>query len=883
MTIGNFIDPESKMREIVHRMVFRTAPSRFNTEEDSKDMIFPNTSLRLIGLLCSPLVCSIALGALSASTVLAQSIVPANDGTQTQVVPTGNRFDITGGQQSSDGANLFHSFQEFGLDSGEIANFLSAPQTQNIFGRVVGGNASWINGTLSVTGSSANLYLLNPAGIFFGADASLNVPADFTATTATGIGFEGGSMSATDNNSWGTLLGNPNALRFDGETGAIVNEGNLSVGEGRHLGLVGGVVVNTGDLSAEGGSLTLTAVPGDNLVRLSAAGHVLSLEASVPQGTGIAPLSLPELLAGGGDRGQDSQLVVHTDGTVSLVGSGLQVEPTTGTLLVSGTIETADRGAGGTPQIQLLGDRIALLGARVDASGVTGGGNIWIGGEYQGGGTLPQAQRTIVDRQTQIVADALDRGNGGRIIVWATDTTGFFGTIGARGGLAPGIGGQNGGFVEVSGKQNLIFDGWVDVGATQGAAGTLLLDPENITISDGASDPVGVETFLPEVMSEDFAGDDITINAGILESQTGNVILTANNDIQIADGVSLNFLPGGGSIRFTADVDGDGEGDFSMDPTQSIVAPGRDLEIWGFNLTVGNIDTRSLVLNSNLDAGAISLMATGGTIDSGQLLADTQNGNLPGAIDVRAAGNINITGEVLSSSSTPSGLADDGGSIDIESTNGNIFVGDRLDVSSAGGQVAGDAGTLSLRALNGSITTGDLLAESRAIANAGNGGTLEVIAGDHIATGRITTFTDGNSNDPSAAGDVTLRAPNGIILPLINAEGITAGGNVTLDSASGNIRLTGTFLANNGVLASLATGGGNSSGTIDLSHGGLFPFTIGDASANGTLGAITDGTIAGTIEPTTVIYNVPDATFEQGQIGIMPGAADPTPEPTPEP
>ncbi|MGB5898089.1 MAG: filamentous hemagglutinin N-terminal domain-containing protein, partial [Geitlerinemataceae cyanobacterium] len=125
-----------------------------------------------------------ALGAVTPnSTVFAQSIVPANDGTGTQVTPTGNRIDITGGQQSNDGRNLFHSFEQFGLKTGETANFHSSPQTQNIFGQILGGNASYINGTLQVSGSFANLYLLNPAGIFFGADATLNVPADFTATT----------------------------------------------------------------------------------------------------------------------------------------------------------------------------------------------------------------------------------------------------------------------------------------------------------------------------------------------------------------------------------------------------------------------------------------------------------------------------------------------------------------------------------------------------------------------------------------------------------------------------------------------------------------------------------------------------------------------------
>ncbi|HEY9297243.1 MAG TPA: filamentous hemagglutinin N-terminal domain-containing protein, partial [Phormidium sp.] len=112
-----------------------------------------------------------------------QSIQPASDGIGTVVTPNGNRIEINGGQRSGDGANLFHSFEKFGLDAGQIANFNSNPQILNILGRVVGGDASLINGLIQVTGGNSNLFLMNPAGIIFGPNASLNVPASFSATT----------------------------------------------------------------------------------------------------------------------------------------------------------------------------------------------------------------------------------------------------------------------------------------------------------------------------------------------------------------------------------------------------------------------------------------------------------------------------------------------------------------------------------------------------------------------------------------------------------------------------------------------------------------------------------------------------------------------------
>ena len=109
-------------------------------------------------------------------------ITPANDGTNTQVNTTGQQIDITGGTQAQQ--NLYHSFQQFGLNQGQIANFLSNPNIINILGRVTGGESSFINGQIQVTGGNSNLYLMNPSGIIFGQNASLNVPASFTATTA---------------------------------------------------------------------------------------------------------------------------------------------------------------------------------------------------------------------------------------------------------------------------------------------------------------------------------------------------------------------------------------------------------------------------------------------------------------------------------------------------------------------------------------------------------------------------------------------------------------------------------------------------------------------------------------------------------------------------
>ncbi|MEC4854117.1 MAG: filamentous hemagglutinin N-terminal domain-containing protein, partial [Jaaginema sp. PMC 1079.18] len=179
-----------------------------------------------------------------AQPLAAQPITPANDGTNTQITPTGDRYDILGGTVSTDGTNLFHSFEQFSLDTNQTANFLVTPGLRNILSRVTGGDPSIINGLLQITGGTPNLYLLNPAGIVFGQNARLNIPADFTATTATGIGFENGIFNFFDPINAATLNGQPLFLEFaTSNPGAIINAGNLSMAENANLTLSGGTVI----------------------------------------------------------------------------------------------------------------------------------------------------------------------------------------------------------------------------------------------------------------------------------------------------------------------------------------------------------------------------------------------------------------------------------------------------------------------------------------------------------------------------------------------------------------------------------------------------------------------------------------------------------------
>ncbi|MBP0021760.1 MAG: CHAT domain-containing protein [Cyanobacteria bacterium SBLK] len=234
---------------------------------------------------------------------MAQLIVPQANSTGTTVNLNGQQFEIEGGTLSGDGQNLFHSFEKFGLDAGRVANFLSSPHIHNILGRVVGGDPSIIDGLIQVTRGDSNLFLMNPAGMVFGANASLNVPGDFTATTATAIGFGGDNwFNGFGDNNYTNLTGIPFQFAFDvAQPSAILNQGSLQVGG--NLTLMGGTVANTG--SIEAGTVTLAAVPGTRLIRIQQTGSLLSLEVEAPRDRNgeILPftaLDIPKLLTASG-------------------------------------------------------------------------------------------------------------------------------------------------------------------------------------------------------------------------------------------------------------------------------------------------------------------------------------------------------------------------------------------------------------------------------------------------------------------------------------------------------------------------------------------------------------------------------------------------------
>ncbi|MEM8723228.1 MAG: filamentous hemagglutinin N-terminal domain-containing protein [Cyanobacteria bacterium P01_G01_bin.39] len=218
------------------------------------------------------------------SPILAQV---TSDGTvNTQVSQNANVAEITGGE--SRGNNLFHSFQDFSVPTGNEAFFNNADNISNIFSRVTGGNISNIDGLIRANGN-ASLYLINPAGIIFGENARLDVGGSFYGSSASSILFDSGEFSAVDLDNPSILTVNaPIGLDFRDNPGDIVNRANfglteqtfeqeiddqpvtinrvtnitgLEVTSGENIALIGGnILLEGGGISAPGGNITLGGI-----------------------------------------------------------------------------------------------------------------------------------------------------------------------------------------------------------------------------------------------------------------------------------------------------------------------------------------------------------------------------------------------------------------------------------------------------------------------------------------------------------------------------------------------------------------------------------------------------------------------------------------------
>ncbi|HEX7888844.1 MAG TPA: filamentous hemagglutinin N-terminal domain-containing protein [Ramlibacter sp.] len=657
--------------------------------------------------------------------------------------------------RTQNGIGTSHStinWQSFSVPAGSTTQFIQPSITSTSINRVLGPDPSAIFGTLT---SNGRLVLVNPAGITVGAGGVVDAPG-FIASTL--------RMSDAD-----AIAGR---LLFQGGTGAALQVDGKILARSGDVVLVGTNVQTGPDalVQADGGAVVL------------AAGHKVALT-----GRGLEGIQL-EVQAGNEARnlgtlqGDAVGVFAHTlrhsglvaANAVSTEGGKVVLKAIGGDALVDGTVIAKAGDKGGS--IDVFGERVALQdGAKLDASGRTGGGQVRVGGDYQGRNPeVPNAKRTFVAATATIHADATEQGDGGKVIVWADEAAGMHGTITARGGAQGG----NGGFVEVSGKQALQFTGSVDTRAPRGRSGTLLLDPNDIVIDTDNNVSV-TDTSQGAVFS---GGPALSyIRESDLERAlgSGSVIVATNGsaggngDITVASGVNVQWS-NTNALGLQSDRNINLLGSFTAsDATGSAV-----LSLHAINGNITQDSTTSVIqvprLQVNVDNGSAVML--------GNNLVSTLGANMGGVGNLFQFHNAQALsiGNVVS----PYGRAGNGiDAIDAAGNKGSVTV-------LAAGKLAIDAdvsgGTLDLE---GSTVT---VASGVTVSSAGGTGLLIDVTGTgaHDIAGTLVSdgYVDIGGNGSFSVGNI--RAPN--VFFFGGSDGVTP---TTVTQKSGTAIEAGTLFA----------------------------------------------------------------------------------------
>ena len=500
-------------------------------------------------------------------------------------------------------ANAIINWQGFSIDSSELTRFIQPSATSAVLNRVTGSDPSTILGRLL---SNGRVFLVNPHGIVFGEGAVV----DTAGLVASTLGISDADFLA-------------GRYRFDvgPDAGDITNRGLIEAGADGVF-LLAPSIENSGIIRTDGGDLVLAAGRTVTLTSLDLDG--VQVEVQAPEDE---VLNLGELVAERGAVGafagsirnsgtiEANSVTVDDDGTVRLVAQGditleegsrvaaegpsggeVHIESKTGTTWVSGEVSArASEGRGGT--IRLLGRRVGLDGAQVDASGPDGGGEVLVGGDERGEGPVPTAEATYVSADSTVSADALDDGDGGKVVVFAEGFANILGRLSARGGPNGG----DGGFVETSGRESFVILHTPDTTAPNGEGGHWLIDPNNIEIvsgtgsfnisgtnpftstADGAQ--LGIELIIAALTGGATVTVQTTDTVGSIEA--GNIILNAALDIEDTTGTNTLILDAHGDIIINEAISDSADGDvlnLVLDSDGNVVRIYADVTLLGGSL-----------------------------------------------------------------------------------------------------------------------------------------------------------------------------------------------------------------------------------------------------------------------------------------------------------
>ena len=571
-----------------------------------------------------PLVLSLTATSLLSLSFTSVKSVQAQ--TASQALPTGLNVVhgqaqvVVNGQQMTviNSANSILDWQSFSIGSTHGVHFTQPGAESQVLNRVLGNDPSAIFGSLS---SNGKVWLLNPNGVLFGQGARVDVGGLVTSTLR------------LNNVDWLNGRYNFNASSGD-PVASVVNQGELRSSLGGRIALLGGSVRNEGLIDAPEGQVLLaaghsidlvdtgspnlrlrvTAPQGEvlNLGTLAAAGARIDVHAAVVNQQGIVRADSLGLNAAGEIVLQATDALNLAAGSLTrasgATGGEIRLDSgATGTTLVQGDV-LATGGAGAGGQIVVLGSQVGLAGAaNLDVSGRSGGEVLVGGGQRGQDPAVTNSRAVFIGAEASINANAVGSGDGGRIILWSNEATRAYGSLSARGGDLGG----NGGFIETSGGWFDVRLAKLDAAAPSGLAGTWLLDPWDILITNS---------------------DDFTLDAG---NTTDPVVFAAvGSPSRIFSGAINQALSRGQNVVVETGSTGSENGDITVEnasiglnspqiPAQVSLTlqAARNINISGSTVNVNGLPGSRLSLILNASSGDVSMQSSSVDTNGGRFEA----------------------------------------------------------------------------------------------------------------------------------------------------------------------------------------------------------------------------------------------------------------------
>ena len=515
------------------------------------------------------------------------------------------------------GANLFHSFEQFSVPANGETRFNNDLIIQNVIGRVTGSSASSIDGLIKTNGT-ANLFLINPNGIIFGPNASLEIGGSFLASTASSLNFADGTQFSATAPQTSPLLtvSVPIGLQFGPTPGSIINRSQasravnslespagLQVQTGKTLALVGGnVLLEGGNITAAGGLVELGSVAGNSLVSLNPTekGWALSYE-SVHNFQNIQ-LTPP---ANFNESGIPSYVDVSGEGGGKIQLQGRLIKLTNSSLIAdtTGGLQPGNLSLTGSESVELIGNA-TILATLTRSAGDAGDINI-------------NTRQLVVQDGAQVFTLTDGRGLGGKLTVNASESVKVIGSYPSP-------------FSNRYSPSSLLSS-TVD----EGNAGDLTINTRILLIQDGAR--VSTE---PSQTFDSISGQIIPPTG-----RGGNLTVNASDSIELS-----GTRPDGTPSGLSGITQGSGNsGDLSLTTGNLIVQDGAIV-------TVSSEGTG--------DAGNLQVQARSIRLNNeGKLTATTESGKGGGNIRLQDLGSLLLRGK--SEISTNAGGSGNGGNITI--------------------------------------------------------------------------------------------------------------------------------------------------------------------------------------------------------------------------